>query len=208
MECLSKNSEYVVNCVKRRKENLKRVFHSKCCLCGFSSFSEALEFHHVNPKEKSFGICASNATTKSLEKQLKEMRKCILVCANCHRGIHYGYLTIPKNWKDYYDEDIAKELLENLRKATTKTEYFCQRCGKKIASNARYCVECGKFVQRKVERPTREELKDLIRRTPFTHIGKMYQVTDNTIRKWCKSYNLPSKVKEIKQYSDEQWKKI
>ena len=40
---------------------------------------------------------------KSLEKQLKEAKKCILVCANCHRGIHAGYIEIPKNYKDFFN---------------------------------------------------------------------------------------------------------
>ena len=55
---------------------------------------------------------------------------------------------------------------------------------------------------------SREELKKLIRTTPFTTIGKQYGVTDNAVRKWCDKYNLPRKVKEIKSYSDEEWKLI
>ena len=55
---------------------------------------------------------------------------------------------------------------------------------------------------------SREELKKLIRTTPFTTIGKQYGVTDNTVRKWCDKYNLPRKVKEIKSYSDEEWELI
>ena len=33
----------------------------------------------------------------------------------------------------------------------------------------------------------------------------MYDVTDNTVRKWCKSFNLPYKSNEIKSMSDEDW---
>ena len=51
----------------------------------------------------------------------------------------------------------------------------------------------------------REELKKLIRTTPFTTIGKQCNVSDNAVRKWCDSYNLPRTKKEIKQYTDEQW---
>ena len=36
----------------------------------------------------------------------------------------------------------------------------------------------------------------------------MYNVTDNTIRKWCKNYNLPFTKKEIKNLSNESWSKI
>ena len=55
---------------------------------------------------------------------------------------------------------------------------------------------------------SREELKNLIRNKPFTQIGKQYNVSDNTIRKWCDKLNLPRKVSDIKQYSDEDWTKI
>jgi hypothetical protein len=45
--------------------------------------------------------------------------------------------------------------------------------------------------------PDREELKNLIRNFPFTEIGKMYKVTDNAVKKWCKKFNLPSRKKDI-----------
>ena len=59
-----------------------------------------------------------------------------------------------------------------------------------------------------VERPSREVLKLMIRNEPFTKIGNKFNVTDNTIRKWCKNENLPYKASEIKKISDEDWKKI
>ena len=63
-------------------------------------------------------------------------------------------------------------------------------------------------MSRKIERPSRNDLKDLIRNLPFTTIAKKYNVTDNAIRKWCKVYNLPNKTREIKKYSDEEWGQV
>ena len=63
-------------------------------------------------------------------------------------------------------------------------------------------------MSRKIERPSRSDLKDLIRNLPFTTIAKQYNVTDNAIRKWCKVYNLPNKTREIKKYSDEEWGQV
>ena len=48
----------------------------------------------------------------------------------------------------------------------------------------------------------------MIRHMPFTQIAQQYNVTDNTIRKWCKGYNLPCKKKDIRQVTDQEWKKI
>lgn len=202
------NSEYVVNHIRKRKKDLINVFGGKCCICGFDKFQSALEFHHVNPEEKSFGIGGSNAATKNLEDQLQEAQKCILVCANCHRGIHEGLVKIPLNWRQFYNYDYADELRQenyNLKHGIEKT---CPNCGKIISRDAMYCKNCSDFLQRKVERPSREELKQLIYTTPFTQIATKYQVSDNAVRKWCKSMNLPFKKTVIKTYSKEDWEKI
>lgn len=87
---------------------------------------------------------------------------------------------------------------------------YCIDCGKEITLRSTRCQSCASKMQvRKVEeRPTREELKFLIRTTPFTQLGKKYEVSDNAIRKWCDSYNLPRTKKEINSYSDIEWEKI
>ncbi len=68
----------------RKKQNLIKYFGGKCQICGYKKCIHALEFHHKNPKEKEISI-SMNIT---FEKMLKEVKKCILVCANCHREIH------------------------------------------------------------------------------------------------------------------------
>lgn len=64
-----------------------------CSICGYSKCMAALEFHHVNPSEKSFAISKAHSGY-SLEEILKELEKCILVCANCHAEIHAGITQI------------------------------------------------------------------------------------------------------------------
>lgn len=87
-------------------------------------------------------------------------------------------------------------------------KHYCIDCGCEISSHGERCAICASKAKRVIERPTRDELKILIRSTPFITIGKQYGVTDNTIRKWCKSMNLPSKAGDIKQISEEEWKSI
>lgn len=55
---------------------------------------------------------------------------------------------------------------------------------------------------------SREELKGKIRNNSFTSIAKEYSVSDNTIRKWCKKYLLPSQKYAINSYTDQQWEEI
>lgn len=82
---------------------------------------------------------------------------------------------------------------------------YCVDCGKKIWYGATRCPECKGVHSRKAERPERDVLKNLIRTESFKAIGRRYGVADNAIRKWCRSMNLPSRKKDIKLYSDEEW---
>lgn len=89
-----------------------------------------------------------------------------------------------------------------------KSEKRCSNCGLPISKKAILCEKCSHISSRKVERPSREELKDLIYTTSFVKIGEKFHVSDNTIRKWCKYYNLPFQTSEIKNISKEEWSKI
>lgn len=204
----TKNSERVCNHIKKRKLDLMSIFGGKCCICGFDKYPEALEFHHIDPATKEFSLMSSGNMTKSLEKQLKELKKCTLVCANCHRGIHAGYITLPEDVESLYNEQIAQALIKENELIKFGKERKCLLCGAEIGRGSTYCVKCSKEVQRKTERPSREELKEMIYTLPFTSIGKQFGVTDNAIRKWCVQYGLPTKKSEIKNFTKEQWEKI
>ena len=76
----------------------------------------------------------------------------------------------------------------------------CQQCGKTIsyATVHNLCRECYMKSTRRVVRPSAEELKQLLYQYNFVTVGKMFGVTDNAIRKWCKSYGLPTHSKDYK----------
>jgi len=59
----------------------------KCSSCGYDKCLQALEFHHPDPSVKESSI--SNMKTLSLARIEKEVSKCVLLCANCHREAHY-----------------------------------------------------------------------------------------------------------------------
>ena len=85
--CKKCNNEGRYSLLKRRKMEIIQKFGNKCSICGYNKNIAALEFHHIDPNEKEFHLGSTKTT--NLDKLLLEMDKCILVCANCHREIHY-----------------------------------------------------------------------------------------------------------------------
>ena len=73
-----------------RSRKLKGIEYlgGKCSRCGYDKCPDALEFHHLNPEEKDSDY--RKMRYRSFEKVKKELDKCILVCANCHREIHFS----------------------------------------------------------------------------------------------------------------------
>lgn len=79
---------YSITCQRRAvKKQLVKYKGGKCSVCGYDKCISALEFHHLNPEEKEFELKASREI-RSMEEYYKELEKCILLCANCHREAH------------------------------------------------------------------------------------------------------------------------
>ena len=78
---------------RRVKEILVREAGGACRLCGYSRYAGALQFHHVDPAEKAFAL-SSRGLARSLAKAREEVRKCVLLCANCHAEVEAGLATI------------------------------------------------------------------------------------------------------------------
>lgn len=78
----------------------------------------------------------------------------------------------------------------------------CIVCGcelkRRFSTKTKRCVQCYRNSTRRVERPSKEILLKLITTKSFLQIGNEYGVSDNAIRKWCKSYDLPTKKKDLK----------
>ena len=59
-----------------------------CAHCGYTRWKKAvsLDFHHENREDKIINVSSHWKTSwKQYEKMKKEMEKCIVLCANCHR---------------------------------------------------------------------------------------------------------------------------
>ena len=85
-ETSRRKSLNVINWKKVKKLELIKYKGGCCEVCGYDKCPAALEFHHKDPKGKDFAI---SSHSYSFEKMKKEVDKCMLVCSNCHREIHY-----------------------------------------------------------------------------------------------------------------------
>ena len=70
---------------------LKEKGYDKCSECGYDKCFKAIDFHHIDPKLKTYKISkllryVFNEKNKKL--LLDEISKCIVLCANCHRELH------------------------------------------------------------------------------------------------------------------------
>ncbi len=72
----------------KRKAKLLVLKGGKCEICNYNKNTAALCFHHINPKTKAFQIDIRHCSNTSWDNLLKEVKKCQLLCLNCHAEVH------------------------------------------------------------------------------------------------------------------------
>lgn len=75
-----------------------------CVCCGYKECAAALALHHLNPEEKDFNLKSVRRTKKSWPSIVEELRKCVLVCSNCHAEIHAGIKKVSKRAKKFNEK--------------------------------------------------------------------------------------------------------
>lgn len=138
---MSNSSKAVKKWREVTKTRMVAAMGGKCQCCGYNSCTSALAFHHLDPTNKDLGLGAIRGNPKSWNSIVVELRKCILVCHNCHSEIHAGIRTLPQTFEAFNEEfveykDVDKQdncpVCNNLKPAAYK---FCsQKCS---ASNRR-----------------------------------------------------------------------
>ncbi len=83
----------------RAKQAAVKLLGSKCVKCGWSGNILAFEFHHLRDKEFNIG----RSINKSWAVIKEELKKCELLCSNCHRIEHSNrdeeFLKVVKDYK-------------------------------------------------------------------------------------------------------------
>jgi hypothetical protein len=81
--------------LSRRRTKMRAVscFGGNCYGCDLAFTPQVFEFHHLDARDKDFGI-ATEGITRPWEKIVAELEKCVMLCANCHREVHAGVRSI------------------------------------------------------------------------------------------------------------------
>ena len=119
-------------------------------------------------------------------------------CTKSYNQKYYAEKHVGERLKNFYGKDFQY---------VPRDRHPCFVCGK-TTPNKKYCSLTCQKRDTINHRPSRDDLKEMIRNTPFVKIANSFDVTDNAVRRWCKDYNLPFTKRDIDSYSDEEWNNI
>lgn len=86
----------------------------KCQICGYSKCDRALDFHHINPDEKEANFNKYRANPAAWTRVVEELRKCILLCSNCHSEVHAGLTSLPNTYETFNEDYLDYKNLEHI----------------------------------------------------------------------------------------------
>ncbi len=158
----------------RREEN--RIFingykKSHPCKCG-ESYLWCLDFHHLDPSVKDRCICHMKKSPVSLATLREEVKKCIVVCSNCHRKMHY-----PDKNREWNAKDERKNAAR-LMVWEYKKEFRC-KCGEDHPS----CLEFHHVSGNKEKNISKMAKDGYALKTIKTEIEKCEVICSNCHRK-------------------------
>lgn len=124
---MEKKREYYRNVladkVKEKKRHNKEVFNNSkppCAKCG-ETRGYVLQYHHIDPNTKEFSIGATCGGRKKVRLEA-EVKKCVCLCANCHKEFHYLYGAKPQNPIEDIEEYLGKPIPQEQK--DTIREYY------------------------------------------------------------------------------------
>jgi len=86
--CKKCSVEAVSEWRRRLKKKAVEYKGGKCQKCGYDKYQGALIFHH-RENNKSFDV-SGHGNTRSWKRVKEELKKCDILCLNCHAEEHHG----------------------------------------------------------------------------------------------------------------------
>lgn len=94
----------------RTKARIVESMGGKCVCCGYNKYQGALEPHHLDPALKKFGFGSIRANPIRWLLICEELRKCVLVCSNCHKEVEAGIRTLPKDVARFNEDFVEYKI--------------------------------------------------------------------------------------------------
>ena len=94
--CGACHNKYTLQKGLEKRQKAIDYLGGKCQICDYNKHYGALEFHHLDPsiKDPKYG----NLRSWSWDRIVREIQKCVLLCANCHREVHAEVTSINKEY--------------------------------------------------------------------------------------------------------------
>ena len=88
-ECKTCYADFMKEVYENKKKTVAEIKKNlKCSKCG-EEREYCLDFHHADLNEKENTIARMTSNNYRLDTVLNEIKKCIVLCSNCHREFHY-----------------------------------------------------------------------------------------------------------------------
>ncbi len=179
---MSLSSEAVKTWRRNTKRRMVQAMGEKCVICGYDRCPDAFDFHHLDPAVKEFTFAAIRVVPRSWAKITAELKKCVLLCATCHREVHAGLAIVPKNasrfdtaWEDY-------RLIEQSIEETT----YCSICQHTKRPQAKYCsLKCAGLAHQRIDWD-KYDLEGLLQTNSIVKVAEILCVSDMAVRKRIK----------------------
>jgi hypothetical protein len=172
---MNNSAEAVKRWRKNTKTKMVEAMGGACQCCGYNACTEALAFHHIDPTVKDMGFGDTRANPKKWEKIVEELRKCILVCHNCHSEIHARIRKLPKTYSKFNEE------YANWRKIEEHDN--CPVCNKEKPVKQKFCShKCAQTNSRKVDWDS-IDLLDLLKNYKISELEEMLGISNAAIYK-------------------------
>lgn len=177
------------------REGVKKYQCEKCGLSEWNNEPITLELHHINGNHN--------------DNHLENLQ---ILCPNCHSQT-VSFVGKNKNIVDdnaiaellKREERCKEEILSNkyywgeLRKTDSKPLKKCMMCGKEYKGRGeKYCSkECANKSAQKMNITKEQLLTAATTTSSLIQLGKLFNMTDNGIRKWLVRYDILDEVKKI-----------
>lgn len=158
-----------------------------CCICGYNKCQSSLVLHHLDPDKKDFAISSIRANPKNWFSIVEELRKCVMLCHNCHCEVHEGLSFVPNNAPKFDEEYLEYRKIESIKDGKLTP---CLVCGKLKPSFQKTCSKsCSARLRFKVDWDNIDLQKELKSKS-ILQLAKELGCSDGAIHKRLKKLGL------------------